>query len=31
MEIIHKEYIAVLKERDKYERMKDILKKENEK
>ena len=31
MEIIHKEYITVLKERDKYERMKDILKKENEK
>ena len=31
MEISHKEYITVLKEKDKYERMKDNLKSENEK
>ena len=31
MEISHKEYITILKEKDKYERMKDILKSENEK
>ena len=31
MEINHKEYITILKEKDKYERMKDILKSENEK
>ena len=31
MEISHKEYITILKEEDKYERMKDILKSENEK
>ena len=31
MRICHKEYITILKEKDKYERMKDILKSENEK
>ena len=31
MEVSHKEYITILKEKDKYERMKDILKSENEK
>ena len=31
IEISHKEYITILKEKDKYERMKDILKSENEK
>ena len=31
MEISHKEYITVLKEKDKYERIKDSLKSENEK
>ena len=31
MRISHKEYITILKEKDKYERMKDILKSENEK
>ena len=31
MEINHKEYITILKEKDKYERMKDIFKSENEK
>ena len=31
MDISHKEYITILKEKDKYERMDDILKNENEK
>ena len=31
MDISHKEYITILKEKDKYERMKGILKSENEK
>ena len=31
MEISHKEYITILKRKDKYERMKDVLKSENEK
>ena len=31
MEISHKEYITILKGKDKYERMKDVLKSENEK
>ena len=31
MEISHEEYITILKEKDKYERMKDNLKSENEK
>ena len=31
METNHKEYITNLKEKDKYERMKDIFKSENEK
>ena len=31
MEISHKEYITILKVKDKYERAKDILKSENEK
>ena len=31
MDISHKEYIAILKEKDKYERMKNISKSENEK
>ena len=31
MEIIHEEYIAILKERDKYGKMKDNLRSENEK
>ena len=31
MEISHKEYITILKEKNKYERMKDILRSENEK
>ena len=31
MDISHKEYISILKEKDKYERMDDILKNENEK
>ena len=31
MEISHKEFITILKEKDKYERMKDNLKSENEK
>ena len=30
MEIGHKEYITVLKQKDKYEKMKDILSSENE-
>ena len=30
MEIIHEEYIAILKERDKYGKMKDNLRSENE-
>ena len=29
MEISHKQYITILKEKDKYERMKDIFKSEN--
>ena len=31
MEIIHEEFIAILKEKDKYEKMKDNLRSENEK
>ena len=31
MDISHKEYIAILKEKDKYERMENISKSENEK
>ena len=31
MEASHKKYVTLLKEKDKYERMKDILKGENEK
>ena len=31
MDINHKEYITILKKKDKYERMKDILKSENDK
>ena len=31
MEISHKEYIKILKEKDKYERTKDIFKSENKK
>ena len=31
MEISYEEFITILKEKDKYERMKDILKNENEK
>ena len=31
MDISHKEYITILKEKDKYERMKGVLKSENEK
>ena len=31
MEISHKEYITILKRKDKYERMKAVLKSENEK
>ena len=31
MEISHKEHITILKGKDKYERMKDVLKSENEK
>ena len=31
MDISHKEFITILKEKDKYERMKYILKSENEK
>ena len=31
MEISHKQYITILKEKDKYERMKDILKSKNKK
>ena len=31
MDISHKEYITILKEKNKYERMKDILRSENEK
>ena len=31
MEISRKEYLTILKEKDKYERMKDIFKSENEK
>ena len=31
MEIIHEEYIAVLKEKDKYEKMKENLRSEHEK
>ena len=31
IEISHKEFITILKEKDKYERMKDNLKSENEK
>ena len=31
MEISHEEFISILKERDKYEKMKDNLKSENEK
>ena len=31
MEISHEEYSTILKEKDKYERMKDNLKSENEK
>ena len=30
MEISHEEFITIFKEKDKYERMKDILKSENE-
>ena len=30
MEISHKEFVIVLKEKDKYERMKDNLRSENE-
>ena len=31
MEIHHEEYIAILKEKDKYEKMKENLRSENEK
>ena len=31
MEIRHEEYIAILKEKDKYEKMKENLRSENEK
>ena len=31
MEISHEEFITILKERDKYEKMKDNLRRENEK
>ena len=31
MEIIHEEHIAILKEKDKYEKMKENLRSENEK
>ena len=31
MGISHKEFITILKEKDKYEKMKDVLKNENEK
>ena len=31
MEISHKEYIVILKEKDKYEKMKENLRSENEK
>ena len=31
MEIIHEEFITILKEKDKYEKMKDNLRSENEK
>ena len=31
MEIIHKEFITILNEKDKYEKMKDNLRSENEK
>ena len=31
MEISHEEFITILKERDKYEKMKDNLRSENEK
>ena len=31
MEICHEEYIAILKEKDKYEKMKENLRSENEK
>ena len=31
MNISHKEFIMILKEKDKYERMKDVLKSKNEK
>ena len=31
MEISHEEFIAILKEKDKYEKMKDSLRSENEK
>ena len=31
MEISHEEYITILKEEDKYEKMKDNLRRENEK
>ena len=31
MEISHEEYITILKEKEKYEKMKDILRIENEK
>ena len=31
MEIIHEEFIAILKEKDKYEKMKENLRSENEK
>ena len=31
MEIIHEEFITIVKEKDKYEKMKDTLRSENEK
>ena len=31
MDIIHEEFVTILKEKDKYEKMKDNLKSENEK
>ena len=31
MEISHEEFVTILKEKDKYERMKDVLRSENEK
>ena len=31
MEIIHEEFVTILKEKDKYEKMKDNLRSENEK